>query len=147
MLGLRFGEPQVKVDLRTLLQCPHRHSEERFVRILHGGLHVFVVSKSAACDDDPFGIETAFEACLELVEASLKQDFFLEHLLAVQVNLAIIDSRRLLLLSAGLPALAQLRLQARLNYLDQLNLLPNVIPRLLGRERLSDLPVPVLQLS
>ena len=43
-------------------------------------------------DHDPLGVEGALEARLELIQPALEKDLFGEHLLTVQVDLAIVDA-------------------------------------------------------
>ena len=98
-------------------------------------------------DHDPLGVEGALEARLELVQPALEKDLFGEHLLTVQVDLAIVDARWVGQPGPWLATLPDLRLQACLYHLDELNFLADVVPRLLYRECLRDLAVAVFKLA
>ena len=128
LLGLRLVHTKVEVDSSALLKSVHGHGKQGLSWVLHGSLHVLVVSEGAARHDDPFRIETALEASLELVQSSLEENLLCEHIITVQVNLAIIDLRRLGFLRAWSPTFTELGLQAGLDNLDKLDLLADMVP-------------------
>ena len=98
-------------------------------------------------DHNPLWVESALEACLELVKTALEKDLFGEHLLTVQVDLAVVDSRWVGQPGPWLATFTDLRLQACLYHLDELDFLADVVPRLLNRESLRDLAVAVFKLA
>ena len=98
-------------------------------------------------DHDPLGVEGALEARLELIQPALEKDLFGEHLLTVQVDLAVVDAWWVGQPGSWLTTLPYLRLQACLYHLDELNFLADVVPRFLDRERLRDLAVAVFKLA
>ena len=98
-------------------------------------------------DYNPLWVEGTLEACLKLVKPTLEKDLFGEHLLTVQVDLAVVDARWVGQPGPWLATLPDLRLQACLYHLDELNFLADVVPRLLYRECLRDLAVAVFKLA
>ena len=125
----------------------HRYCKQGLVRVLDRRFHILVVAEGAVRDYDPLGVEGTLKARLELVQPALEKDLFSEHLLTVQVDFAVVDARWIGQPGPWLATLPDLRLQACFNYLDELDFLAYVVPRLLNRKSLRDLAVAVFKLA